>query len=134
MACSELYCQVFSGPPWSEHWSLENANERLNHFYKSKGFIGLLAENQGTKGFVLGNTEPFLNGDWFYLREMCVARTDQGQGIGTDLLKQLNIFLANKSVQNIYLATDRNIPAAKFYEKHGFSQEENIGFYFKKIQ
>ena len=131
--CSELYAQVFSGPPWSEKWSKEKANERLSHFYKSEGFIGLVIANEGITGFVLGNSEPFLDGNWFYLREMCVAKDRQGKGAGTALLKQLNETLAAKSVKNIYLATDRNIPAAKFYIKNGFSQEEKMGFYYKEV-
>ena len=129
----KLYSQVFSGPPWSEEWSKEKANKRLSHFYRSEGFVGLLAENDGINGFVLGNTEPFLDSAWFYLREMCVCPNLQGQGIGSKLLYELNCLLANKAVRNIYLATDRNIPAAKFYQSNGFSQEEKMGFYYKEV-
>lgn len=132
-SCSELYSQVFSGPPWSENWSKEKANERLIHFYKSEGFIGLIAEKEYVKGFVLGNAEPFLDRNWFYLREMCISKLSQRQGIGTGLIKQLSVTLVDKKVSKIYLATDRNIPAAKFYEKNGFSQEENMGFYCKGV-
>ena len=133
MSCSELYSQVFSGPPWSEKWNKEKAYERLSHFQKSEGFVGLLAENDGIKGLVLGNTEPFLDGYWFYLREMCVSTTFQGHGVGASLLKQLKVTLEAKKVKNIYLATDRNIPAAKFYEKNGFIKEDKMGFYYKGI-
>lgn len=131
--CSELYSQVFSSSPWSEKWSKEQAYERLNHFYKSEGFIGLIAEKQGIRGFVLGNSEPFLDGNWFYLREMCVSQKNQSQGFGTSLLKKLSAVLSAESVKNIYLATERNIPAARFYEKNGFFQEEKMGFYYKEI-
>ena len=41
--------------------------------------------------------------------------------------------LVDKKFSKIYLATDRNIPAAKFYEKNGFSQDENMGFYCKGV-
>jgi len=133
MVCSELYSQVFSGPPWSEGWNKEKAYERLRHFQKSEGFIGLIAENEEIRAFVLGNAEPFLDGYWFYLREMCVSAKCQGQGIGTDLLNKLNEELINHKVKNIYLATDRNIPAAKFYEKNGFSEETKMGFYYKSV-
>ena len=133
MACSELYSQVFSGPPWSENWDKEKAYERLSHFQRSEGFIGLIAEDKQIRGFVLGNAEPFLDGHWFYLREMCVSIENQGQGIGTNLIKQLRVNLESNKVKNIYLATDRNIPAANFYEKNGFFQEEKMGFYYKGV-
>lgn len=131
--CSELYCDVFSRSPWSERWSEEAAYKRLNHFYRSEGFIGLVAENNGISGFVLGNTEPFLNSSWYYLREICVSHNWQNQGVGTKLLKHLAVTLESHSVKNIYLATDRNIPVAKFYEKNGFLQEAEIGFFYKNI-
>ena len=133
MACSDLYSQVFSGSPWSENWNKEKAYERLSHFQRSEGFIGLVAEDEKIKAFVLGNAEPFLDGYWFYLREMCVSRKIQGQGVGTKFLNKLNETLETHKVKNIYLATDRNIPAAKFYEKNGFIQKDKMGFYYKSV-
>ena len=41
---SELYCSVFSMPPWNEPWTIENSKHRLEHIFVSKGFVGLLIE------------------------------------------------------------------------------------------
>lgn len=43
-ACASLFAQVFSSAPWNEGWDDDFAFDRLFHFYKSKGFIGVLAE------------------------------------------------------------------------------------------
>ena len=131
--CSDLYSQVFSGPPWSENWNEEKAYKRLSHFQKSEGFVGLIAEDEEVKAFVLGNAEPFLDGYWFYLREMCVSAKSQRKGVGTKLLNKLNETLSAHRVKNIYLATDRNIPAANFYTKNGYKQEAKMGFYYKSV-
>jgi len=131
--CSALYSRVFSAPPWSEAWSQEKAYTRLNHFYQSAGFVGLLAESESVTGFVLGNMEPFLDGTWFYLREMCVDNSAQNQGVGTKLLNELNKGLISKAVKNIYLATERDIPAAKFYENNGYLKEDKMAFYYRRL-
>jgi len=132
-SCAALYSRVFSGAPWSEKWSKEKAHERISHFFNSKGFVGLLSENKNITGFVLGNTEPFVDGSWFYLREMCVDANYQGQGVGSTLLNELKEKLVIRAIRNIYLATEREIPAASFYEKNGFSQENKMVFYYKKL-
>lgn len=133
-SCGDLYSRVFSGSPWSERWSSEKAHERISHFFNSKGFVGLLSENKNITGFVLGNTEPFIDGTWFYLREMCVDINYQRQGIGAKLLNELKEQLTTRAVKNIYLATERDIPAASFYEKNGFSLEGNMAFYYKSLE
>jgi len=133
-ACGDLYSRVFSGPPWSENWSKEKALERLAHFYNSEGFVGLLSENNNVHAFVLGNTEPFVDGDWFYLREMCVDKELQGQGVGSMLLDELKKRLVSLSVKNIYLATERDFPAASFYEKNDFLPENKMAFYYKELR
>lgn len=64
---------------------------------------------------------------------MCVSAKSQRLGVGTNLIKKLNEILKAHKVKNIYLATDRNIPAAKFYEKNGFTQEDKMDFYYKSV-
>lgn len=133
--CSELYADVFSSSPWLEKWDSAKAYERLKHFYDSKGFVGLLAlEENKIKGFVLGNTEPYVDGNWFYLREMCIDKASQGEGMGTDLFKALKNLLKAKGVSNIYLATKRDTQATEFYKKNGFNHEYDMGFYYTLVE
>tara|TARA_Y100001949_G_C15955588_1_gene316804 strand:+ start:900 stop:1340 length:441 start_codon:yes stop_codon:yes gene_type:complete len=132
-ACALLFAQVFSSEPWNEEWNKEFASERISHFFQSKGFIGVLAEDDGIIGFALGNTEPFYFGSMFYLREMCTHRNLQKQGVGNKILGALEAELCSHKVKSIYLTTERAIPAAKFYQKNGFSYSEKMGFYAKRI-
>lgn len=131
--CAELFMQVFSSDPWNEEWSIVFANERLSHFYQSKGFFGVLAEEQNSVvGFALGNTEPFYFGSMFYLREMCIKTKLQNKGVGKEILKALEDELLTKKINRIYLTTERDIPAASFYQKNGFNYSEKMGFYAKR--
>lgn len=131
--CAQLYTAVFSEEPWREAWSQELALARLSHFYQSSGFIGVLAEQDGILGFALGNTEPFYSGLLFYLREMCVHNTRQGQGVGTKVYSALEQQLSAAQVCGVYLTTERTIPAAQFYLSQGFGYSEAMGFYSKQV-
>ncbi|MGQ4878542.1 GNAT family N-acetyltransferase [Billgrantia sp. LNSP4103-1] len=135
-ACASLFAQVFSSEPWSESWSNERALARLGHFHDSPGFEGVLMTNDrdDVVGFLLGNREPYLAGQLFYLREMCVDCRWQGQGIGSALYRTLEGELAAHDVRAVYLATSRGIPAAGFYQGLGFRCSESMAFYAKGLQ
>jgi ribosomal protein S18 acetylase RimI-like enzyme len=131
--CAKLFAQVFSSAPWNEPWTEEDAFTRLNHFYESEGFLGILIEKDRILGFALGNWEPFYFGNMFYLREMCTDTKLQSQGIGSKVYSALESELTSSSVKSIYLTTEREIPAASFYKKHGFNYSEKMGFYAKHL-
>lgn len=131
--CSLLFAAVFSSSPWDEKWTKELALERLTHFYESKGFLGVVAEKDNIVGFALGNIEPFYFGSMFYLREMCVGSSIQRKGIGSGVIDTLDAELSQLNVQRIYLATERTIPAASFYQGKGFIRSEELGFYARSV-
>lgn len=131
--CAQLYAEVFASPPWSEPWTATAALQRLSHFYESRGFIGVLAEDGNTASFALGNTEPFHAGTLFYLREMCTRSNLQSQGVGGRVFTALENELRGESVVSVYLTTERAIPAARFYGNMGFNEIEKYGFYAKGI-
>jgi aminoglycoside 6'-N-acetyltransferase I len=135
-ACASLFAQVFSSEPWSEPWGFDGALARLVHFHESPGFVGMLtpSDRGEVAGFLLGNLEPYLEGRLFYLREMCVDSRWQGQGIGSRLYLDLERELAARDVRAVYLATDRGIPAAGFYQGLGFRCSESMAFYAKGLR
>lgn len=130
--CAKLYTQTFSSAPWNENWSEQSALERLSHFYRSEGFLGIIALEQNAIGLALGNIEPYHSGPLFYLREMCTAENQQGKGIGGKVLQALQSELTLIGVNQIYLMTQRAIPATDFYIQQGFKLWNEMGFYSKK--
>ena len=131
--CSSLFAKVFSSPPWNEEWTKDLAFKRLSHFYESKDFLGVVAEEDNIVGFALGNIEPFYFGSMLYLREMCVDSVLQRKGIGSGIIDALDSELSNLNVKRVYLATERTIPAANFYQSKGFVHNEALGFYAKSV-
>ena len=133
-ACAELYALVFSSAPWSEAWNQENSLDRIEHIFQSKGFVGILAYENEVLGFAIGTSEPFYYGSAFYLRDMCTRPNKQGKGIGKRILQYLEDELISRCVKNIYLTTERNIPAAKLYERSGYQYLKNNGFFSKTLK
>ena len=131
--CAQLFSSVFSAQPWNEPWTADKAFNRIHHFFESKGFAGVLLENDNLVGFALGNIEPFHFGNMFYLREMCIETQYQNSGLGHKLLENLESYLKTMNVNSIYLTTDVNIPASAFYQKHGFNFKQSMGFYAKRL-
>lgn len=132
--CAVLFAEVFREAPWNEPWSQKSAKERLAHIYDSKGFVGLLIEKENNiVGFVLGNVEPFAEGDAFYLREMCIRNEEQGKEYGKRLVASLHSELAAQKVARSYLITRRNGLAATFYLATGYSYEEHEAVYEASI-
>jgi len=68
-----------------------------------------------------------------YLREMCVDSALQRKGIGSGIIDALDLELSTLNVTRVYLATERAIPAADFYQNKGFVHSEKLGFYAKSV-
>ena len=134
-SCAGVFAHVFSSEPWCEPWTSEGAYIRLHHFFESKGFYGVLAEDNFGRvvGFVLGNKEPFCDGELYYLREMCVDKDLQKSGIGARLIKFLEEGLISHGVIGAYLATAKGFPAANFYQKNEYGISEGMVFYNKRL-
>ena len=121
-ACSDLFCTVFSEPPWNEDVSPEEAQRYFENCFSLASFRGFVAESGGRiVGLAAGFLKPWRKGMEFYLDEFCVAPSFQGKGIGSRLLDEICTRLAEEGVFGAMLNTERAYPAYSFYLKNGFS-------------
>ena len=121
-ACSDLFCKVFSAPPWNEDVSPEEAQRYFENCFSLASFRGFVAESGGRiVGLAAGFLKPWRMGMEFYLDEFCVAPSFQGKGIGSRLLDEIPTRLAEEGVFGAMLNTERAYPAYSFYLKNGFS-------------
>ena len=127
-----LFKTTFSDAPWHESWTEESALARINHFYMTPAFHGVIAHDENQMmGFLLGNLEPFTNKQVFYLREMCVHPAYQNRGVGKALMYASDKMLIKRACESTYLATDRRFPSQKFYKGLGFQTLPNLDFFQK---
>ena len=122
-ACSDLFCKVFSAPPWNEDVSPEEARRYFENCFSLASFRGFVAES-GVRIVELaaGFLKPWRKGMEYYLDEFCIVPSFQGKGIGSRLLDEICTRLAEKGVFGAMLNTERAYPAYSFYLKNGFSE------------
>ena len=121
--CAALFADTFNRPPWSDHWTAEAAAQRLRAIAATPGFAGfVLRRADGSiPAMVVGNREPWFDGEHFCIREMCVRAADQRQGRGTRLLRHLEAWFQEAGIDRVYLLTVRNGAAEAFYRRSGYA-------------
>lgn len=67
-----------------------------------------------------------------YIFEFCIDTEKQGKGLGTEFLNEIQKFLLENNIKQIFLQTERTVSAYKFYLKNGFI-ELTATFRFIKI-
>jgi aminoglycoside 6'-N-acetyltransferase I len=116
-----LYQETFNAPPWSEGWDLDAARDRLKAFLLSPNGLGVLARQEGTPvAFAVGYLETWVAGSHFQLKEMCTARQQQRQGIGSFVLEFLLRTLKERGVVQVFCETRSGVSAEAFFRGRGF--------------
>ncbi len=118
-----IFIDVFNAPPWQDGWTLEIAIERLEALAANphaRGFA--IWEQDQPLGFALGARERWNDGWFFSLRELCVARTRQREGVGRRLIDAMCADLLEEGISSINLQTGIDAPAHSFFAKIGFSE------------
>ncbi|WP_461612430.1 GNAT family N-acetyltransferase [Clostridium sp. Marseille-QA1073] len=130
--CTNLMVKVFSSKPWFDKWkSIEHATNYLKEFMDNPVFIGfVIRENDSIVGACFGHTRSWYEGKEYYIDEYYIDNNLQNDGVGSKLMSYIKEYLASKSIHCIVLITKKDVPARKFYEKHGFKcNEDNIFMY-----
>ena len=130
--CVPVFLKAFCGAPWNEPWTGETASARLSRFMAAETFFGLvLEEGEAIEGFILGQFEPYYDGLRFYIQEFCCA--EQGRGYGTKLLTELEIRLKEQGVVRSYLMTIHGDATEGYYQRRGYSTDEDAVWMYHKI-
>lgn len=80
-----------------------------------------------------GDIRHWYNGTEYYIDEFCVCRDKQGLGIGTEFLKAVEQHIITRGMTQIFLQTERTVPAYHFYKKNGFMELEGHVSFAKRI-
>lgn len=118
----DFFTGIFTKEPWNDDWSDKN---QLHKY-----ILGLIGnQNSLTFGFYadgemvglsMGNIRYWYSGTEYYIDEYCVKTDLQGKGLGTKFLGELLPLLKSKGMCQIFLQTNRDVPAYKFYKNNGF--------------
>lgn len=122
-----MYIEAFNAPPWKDCWTEETVKRRLHQMIQVEDFYGLCAYKNGELcGMILGCMEQYYDGMVFHAREFCTRNSLRGQGLGTNLLQELERHLRELGVKEIMLTTARGHQTEHFYKKQGFSHSHEL--------
>jgi hypothetical protein len=69
-----IYASAFSGEPWNDNWSVEDATIHVRELLESQQHYGLECVVDGeVAGFILGNSMLFHYGRTFEINDLAVA-------------------------------------------------------------
>ena len=119
-----FFKDIFTREPWNDDWS---DNEQLHQYItdiignRNSLAFGLF-EGEQLLGLALGNIKHWYTRTEFFVEEFCVKTEMQGQGLGTEFLRLLEVELRVREIKTIFLMTGKEMPAFAFYKKNGFEE------------
>ncbi len=123
----EIYAAAFSGEPWNDPWTVENAAIHIRELLESKTAYGLECVIDGEiVGFVLGTSMLFHYGRTFEINDLAVDPAYQHRGIAKLLMDKLLSDIKAQSMVGVHLITASEGFLQSFYERLGFDKEKRV--------
>jgi len=123
----EIYARAFSGEPWFDPWTVEDATVHVRELLENRQSYGLEYIVDGrVAGFILGTSMLFHYGRTFEINDLAVDPAFQGKGIGTALLERCLEDIQSQGIVAVHLITEHDGHLPAFYQKHGFQKEQEV--------
>ena len=134
-AVKELFRRAFSGPPWNDDWSDDaRLEEYLKDITEVRGAVDLgLFEDDRLIGISIGELRHWCGGTEYKIEEFCIAPDRQGSGLGGRFMELIGEYLRQQGVEQIFLMTQRIMPACGFYKHLGFQELEGLISLIKEL-
>ena len=132
---TELFCNVFTNEPWNDDWS---DTEQLNAYISDltgQPYSLTLGYFDGDRvvGLAMGYIKHWYTGTEYIINEFCVDRKLQGKGIGSSFMKAIEAYLSENGICQIFLLTEKSVPAYSFYQHNGFTELAGNAAFAKRI-
>lgn len=119
-----FFKDVFMREPWNDDWSDDaQLHQYITDIIGNRNSLAFgLFEGEQLLGLALGNIKHWYTGTEFFVEEFCVKTEMQGQGLGTEFLRLLEVELRAREIKTIFLMTGKEMLAFEFYRKNGFEE------------
>ena len=135
-AIKALFVSVFTEEPWNDDWS--NAEQLEAYINDLTGQSCSLAyglyEGGALIGVSMGRIWHWYSGTEYYIDEFCIKTAEQGKGIGTFFLKEIEKAIKELGMTQMFLQTARDVPAYEFYVKNGFYEMKEYASLAKEFE
>ena len=119
-----LFVDVFTNEPWNDDWSDTEQLDAYIADLTGQSYSLTLGYFDGERivGLSMGYIKHWYSGTEYIINEFCVDRQLQGKGIGSSFMKAVEAYLSENGIRQIFLLTDKNVPAYSFYQHNGFTE------------
>ena len=134
-AIKEVFVSVFTREPWNDDWSDEMQLDLYitDLIGQNYSLTYGLYEKDELIGISLGYIKHWYTGTEYIIDELCIRREKQGSGAGTFFLQSIEEAIRELGLKQIFLQTEADVPAYRFYKKNGFTELEKHVSFAKEI-
>jgi aminoglycoside 6'-N-acetyltransferase I len=130
-----LFLSVFTKKPWNDDWSDTNQlNMYLDDLIGQNNSLtyGIYKESD-LIGVSMGQIRHWYTGTEYYIAELCIKTEKQGKGIGTLFLEEIHTAIKQIGISHIFLQTESDVPAYRFYLKNGYHELKTHVSFAKQV-
>ena len=131
---TDVFTSVFTKAPWNDDWSDTNQLDMYINDLVGQGYsltYGLFDDE--LIGISLGYVKHWYSGTEYIINEFCVKTERQGAGAGSFFISEIEKAIKELGIKQIFLLTDSNVPAYRFYKKNGFNEEQTTRPMVKRL-
>lgn len=134
-AIKALFKGVFTGDPWNDDWSdSRQLDLYIDDLCGQKYSLTYgLYDGEEMIGLSMGCIKHWYTGTEYMINELCIRTDRQGSGAGTFFLTKIEEAIKEMGLKQIFLLTDRDMPAYGFYRKNGYVEVSNLVPFAKYI-
>lgn len=128
---TDLFTDVFTNEPWNDDWSDREQLDAYITDMTGQSYSLTLGYFDGDRlvGLSMGYIKHWYTGTEYIINEFCIDRKMQGKGIGSAFMNAIEEYLPERGVCQIFLLTEKTVPAYSFYKRNGFQEQEgNVAF------
>ena len=132
---THLFTEVFTNEPWNDDWSDRDQLDAYIHDLAGQGYSLTLGYFQDDRlvALSMGHIKHWYTGTEYYIDELCVDKAFQGQGIGGRFVEEIEAYLLQNGICQIFLQTSQDVPAYEFYKRRGFQELEGHISFAKRL-
>ncbi|MBR3505401.1 MAG: GNAT family N-acetyltransferase [Clostridia bacterium] len=134
-AVTSLFADVFTNEPWNDDWSDTEQLDAYIADLTGQSYSLTLGYYDGDRlaALSMGYIKHWYSGTEYCIDEFCVGRPYQGRGVGSAFLREIESYLRERNICQIFLQTENDVPAYAFYKRRGFQELEGHVSFGKRI-
>lgn len=134
-AVKTLFTAVFTTAPWKDDWSDQRQLDLyLQDLMGQRNSLTYgLFEGEALIALSMGRVKHWYTGTEYCIDEFCVRADKQRQGVGSRFLREIETDIRTNGMTHVFLLTETDVPAYRFYQKNGFCELETNAAFAKRV-